>query len=135
MKEKYVSRTLLYRVLAGASPGAIGAVRFVYLPDEPYAVQFCWYGRDCWMVDRETFAEGIHRDSGDGAVRFSRCVDCDGVHITFIKYAEGVRYANVLLFNPGDLVRALEATERIVPRGQEPLDIDRELAVLLDGAS
>ncbi|GAA1986444.1 SsgA family sporulation/cell division regulator [Amycolatopsis minnesotensis] len=93
----------------------IGA-RFLYSLDNPYAVTFLLNpGSDEreWRFARDLLAEGMNRAAGDGDVRIGP--DGDVVRIGLYSPTG----AAVLYFGRADLEKALEATEVLVPPGEE----------------
>lgn len=117
-----ISATTLFASLAGAQI----ALTFVYSDEDPHAVAFWFQNGNVWTLDREQLAAGLDDATGVGAGDITVRRTKDGVLIT-LDSPEG--HAD-LLFDHERLTSAVKATEQIVPRGTETVDVDRLLRAL-----
>ncbi|WP_289925368.1 SsgA family sporulation/cell division regulator [Streptomyces sp. S.PB5] len=101
--------------------------RFDYDPADPYVVRlsFCLpnHREVTWIFGRDLLADGLHLPSGAGDI----CVAPKAERILQIALTplSGAALIEVRRARVGDF---LKATERIVPRGQEKIDIDAFLS-------
>lgn len=102
---------------------------FVYSSRDPFAVHFRLPGKT-WVFCRDLLAEGLTLPAGDGDV-YIEPVSAKDVDITLSSPSGEA----TLRFDLNDLLDALDATWQVVECGHEHIDIDAELASIMEGQS
>lgn len=117
-----LARTL---IAVNTASGKRLPLTFIYNASDPLFVTLRFTTDAVWTFSRDVLADGVHGHAGHGDVRVARVSD-DEVHITL---NNGQTFA-VLAFERPYLVRALERTFALVPRGTEPVDVEGFIAKL-----
>lgn len=126
-----IARTLIAAHLL--ANGQREPLTFLYNASDPFAVTFWFKSGVVWAFARDLLADGVYGKVGTrvgvGDIVVHRVGD-DAVHIILSSPTGRA----VLAFERPYLLRALDATERLVPRGAEQVDVDAEIARLAGGA-
>lgn len=129
-----VSRTISYRFINGAYEGDVGTSHWHFDPTRPLEVRIAFGSDKWWLLGRDVLARRID-GLGDAACWV------DGLwyylRLTGIDQddrADRAEETVVLRFLDANVSAFLAATRRLVGYGQERIDVDAGLALLLRGA-
>ncbi|MBC9719590.1 SsgA family sporulation/cell division regulator [Streptomyces sp. TRM66268-LWL] len=125
-------------VLTEAGPALPLAATLLYSTDDPFAVSVLLrageMGDITWRFARDLLSQGVRYPAGDGDVHV--WATGRGHHQQLrIRIRGAVDFSHdveaTLVFRSADVNQFLSRTYRLVTRGQEAIDFDRELSMLL----
>jgi hypothetical protein len=129
-----VSRTISYRHTAGRHVGHTGSANFHYRGGHSVEIDFGAEGEP-WLIWRDVLArrvEGSSRCHIDGRVAYGGA-SCDTEGPWLYLTLSGLKGTVTLRFLAASVEAFLADTARLVPYGQERIEMDAELASLLGG--
>lgn len=119
--------------LADEGPRTIVQAELRFDQSDPYAVSIALAVASrpvVWTFARDLFAEGVHQPAGDGDVHvWSGRAEDFGEEVVFIELSTADEDA-ILAAAVQDVVDFLEATNRVVPVGDESRFLDVDAAIL-----
>lgn len=110
-----------------------GRVLFRWLPSDPLAVLLRFddsKNKTEWFIERDLLIAGCSTWSGVGDVRLGPVRYRPWAVEVHLGHGDDVA---MIRFNRAEFMSFLCATEMVIPRGHEVLDIEDELSSLLDG--